>query len=650
MRQVLTFLKVFVAWALLGALSKVFFLGVYHSLITDLSLGDYIAVTGHGLRLDLAIAGYFSALPALILIASVWCRHKAVRLVWRVWFAVASLLAAVVFVANIALYGYWGFPLDDTPLLYLRTSPADALASVSTWQLLGFFALILVLACCFYLLFDRIGKSVFAAKRNGGEPVSVSQISVKKKCAYTGLMLLLTAALIIPIRGGFATGVNHTGSVYYSPDLRLNHAAVNPLFSLFESMAHHEEIGSRYRFMADDEAQRLFSTMSCTALRPDAAKHDYNVILICLESFSKAVMGEGGRVKGVVPNLESYTREGLYFTNFYANSFRTDRALVSVLGGLPAQPTLSVMDQPRISNTLPSLASSLRKQGYDTHFYYGGDADFSNMRSYIMGSGYNQVTDQYRFASKYVTGKWGVADGPLYDRVLEELKAETVPATVSNANGSSNNPGEDADESTTKRKPFFKAILSGSSHEPFEVPDYQQLDDPILNAFSYADHCLGRFIDQLRQLPCWDNTLVVIVPDHLGAYPRQLDNMQEWRYQIPLVMLGGAVKQPRQVVTYGSQMDICATVLGMLGIDHSEFRYSKDLLDPDAPHFAFFSTPDAMGMATEGNFVYYDNIAGSPAVMQGTDADSLILRSKAYLQELYTDLGQRNGDKTDSDR
>ncbi len=624
MKQLIVFLKVFVAWTLLGTLSKLFFLGVYSDLIPDLGVGDYFAVMRHGLRLDLAIAGYFSALPALILIVAVWCKHQVVRIVWRMWFAVTALLVSIVFIANIVLYGYWGFPLDDTPLLYLKTSPADAVASVNAWQLTGFSLLILALTSCVYLLFDRIGKCAFQSRQDVGKQTSANRTSVKRKSLATVSLLLLTSALIIPIRGGFATGVNHTGTVYYSPNPRLNHAAVNPMFSLFESALHHEEIGSRYRFMTDAEAQRLFREMTRVALRPDAERHDYNVVLICLESFSKYIMEESGHVHGVVPHLEEYTREGLYFTNFYANSFRTDRALVSVLGGLPAQPTMSVMDRPRVSNSLPSLAGALRKQGYDTHFYYGGDADFSNMRSFLIGTGFARVTDQRDFAGKYVTGKWGVADGPLYERVLEELKAE----------------------SATMKEPFFKAILSGSSHEPFDVPDYEKLDDPILNAFSYADHCLWTFVEQLRKLPCWENTLVVLVPDHLGAYPRQLDNMQEWRYQIPLVMTGGAVKEARRIPVYGSQIDICATVLGLLGIDHQEFRYSKDLLDVEAPHFAFFSTPDAMGMATDGNFVYYDNIARSTAVSQGSDADSLVVKAKAFLQELYTDLDKRNNDQT----
>ena len=613
MKQIKTFIKIFLLWTVIGMLSKVFFLCVHGSIIPNPGISDYLAVMWHGLPLDLAMAGYLSIVPAIILILTLWTKCKAVRILWRTWFAFASLASAIVYVTNIALYGYWGFPLDNTPLLYLKTSPTDTLASMTLLQTVFLPLVMLLVAFGIYRLFVRVGREAFVAESTSNATRGI----------MSAVMLLCTAALIIPIRGGFSTAVNHTGNVYYSTNVRLNHAAVNPLFSFFESVMHTEEIGSRYRFMDDSKAQKVFSGMTCTRLRQDAKQHDYNVIMICLESFSKYIMQESGHVKGVVPNLERYSREGIYFTNFYANSFRTDRAIVSVFSGLPAQPTMSVMDQPHISTSLPSLARTLAKHDYDTHFYYGGDAGYSNMQSYIIGTGFEKLTDQHDFDSKYVTGKWGVADGPLFDRVLDEIKAET---------GKSD-------------KPFYKGIMTGSSHEPFDVPNYRKLSNPALNAFSYADHCLGRFIESLKAMPCWKNTIVVIVPDHLGAYPANIDNTQLWRYELPLIMLGGPIATPQQVPTCGSQIDICATVLGMLGKDHSDFLYSKDLFDPQAPHFAFFTIPDAMGMVKDSTYIYYDNVSESVTKSQGHDASGLLIESQAYLQKLYDDLEARKNGK-----
>ncbi len=609
MNQLKNLLKVFVKWTIIGLLSKVLFLLIYNNRLEDTEYFDWLLILWHGLRLDLAVAAYLTVIPGIIMIFYLWYSNKTLRWVWDTWTGIASILCSVAYVSNIALYFYWGFPLDSTPLLYLTTSPGLALASMAVWQMtvipLGIVAAATVIFMCFSREEMNLEGSINKSK--------------KKRITETVLMALCIIALIIPMRGGFATGTNHTGSVFYSKNIRHNHIAVNPIFSFVESVLHKEEIATRYRFMDDQKATALFNKMTCTRLRPDAAKHDYNVVLICLESFSKYIMSEGGHVKGVTPNLDRFANEGLYFTNIYANSFRTDRGLVSVLSGLPAQPTMSVMDIPRISTSLPSLANSLGNAGYATHFYYGGDTNFSNMRSYLIGSGFMDVTSQSDFPMKDATGKWGVADGPVFDRMMGDIQREMY-------NGS---------------KPFFKVFMTSSSHEPFDVPDYEKLDSPELNAFSYTDHCLGEFIETLSNMPCWKKTLVVIVPDHLGAYPAQIDNYQPWRYEIPLIIMGGPIKQPQRINTVGSQIDICATVLAMLGREHKEFTYSKDLLDNSAPHFAFFSFPDAMGMADADNYIYYDNTSKKVIVEQGNNPSALLPNAKAYLQKLYDDLGKR---------
>lgn len=609
MNQLKNLLKVFVKWTIIGLLSKVLFLLIYNNRLEDTEYSDWLLILWHGLRLDLAVAAYLTVIPGIIMIFFLWYSNKTMRWLWDTWTGIASVLCSVACVSNIALYFYWGFPLDCTPLLYLTTSPGLAFASMAVWQMTVIPLCIVAAATVIFMCFSREEMNLEASINN----------DKKKRIIETIVMALCIIALIIPMRGGFATGTNHTGSVYFSKNIRHNHIAVNPIFSFMESLLHKEEIANRYRFMDDKEATAIFKKMTYTRLRPDAVKHNYNVVLICLESFSKYIMDEGGHVKGVTPNLDRFTNEGLYFTNIYASSFRTDRGLVSVLSGLPAQPTMSVMDIPRISTSLPSLANSLGKSGYATHFYYGGDTNFSNMRSYLIGSGFMDVTSQRDFPMSEAAGKWGVADGPVFDRMMGDIQREMY-------NGS---------------KPFFKAFMTSSSHEPFDVPNYEKLDSPELNAFSYTDHCLGEFIEVLSKMPCWKNTLVVIVPDHLGAYPLQIDNYQPWRYEIPLIIMGGAVKQPQRINTVGSQTDICATVLAMLGREHKEFTYSKDLLDNNAPHFAFFSFPDAMGMADADNYMYYDNTSKKVIVEQGKNPSALLPNAKAYLQKLYDDLGKK---------
>ena len=605
------FLYTFLLWIIVGVITKVMFCLMY---LGEYGFAEWLQVMWHGVRLDISIAGYITMVTGLLLIVGIWWKGKAMGWIRAIWSGIAALVCSLGYVSNLVLYGYWRFPLDNTPLLYIKTSPADAVASMTTLQMIFVPIVILGVAALLFIPQQWIWRSLEKSCRK-----TTGRETLGKRTIDSVIMSLLSALLIIPIRGGVDTGTNHTGSVYFSSDILLNHAAVNPLFSFMEAATHQENIATRYRYMEEKDADGIFRQMTYTSLRPDAERKDYNVVLICLEGFSKYIMEEKGHVQGVTPNLDRLTREGIYFSNIYANSFRTDRAMVAVMSALPAQPTMSVMDMTRISTSLPSLAGALGKNGYDTHFYYGGDANYSNMKSYLMGTGFQNVTHQFDFDKKLQTGKWGVADGPVYDRLLADIKA------------------------FAPKKRFMKMMMTGSSHEPFDVPDYHKMKQPELNAFSYADYHLGRFITELKKLPQWKNTLVVIVPDHLGCWPQKIDNYKLWRYEIPLVMLGGMFSEPRDVETIGGQIDIPATVLAMLGMQHDEFLYSKDLLDSEAPHFAFFTFPDAMGLIDSTGYVIFDNTQKTVAASSKDKAvDDRTTKAKAYLQKLYDDLGERN--------
>lgn len=595
----------FLLWTFIGVFSKFVFLAVYASIIEGISASDWWDVIWHGLVLDVAIAGYLTIIPALIFIASLWTESKVTGWIWKGYVGIVAFISSLAYVANIALYGYWGFPLDNTPLLYIKTSPSDAMASVTTGQLIGGLLAICASTVFIYLLITRLVK-LPKAQQNG------------KPWLQTIVILLLTALLIIPIRGGFGAGTNHTGAVYYSTNIRLCHAAVNPIFCFIESVTHDEDIADRYRFMDDKKATDIFSDMTCTALRGDSVgvfslrgeNQPRNVVVIMLESFSKYIMTEAGHVKGITPNLDRYSKEGIYFTRFYANSFRTDRAIVSILSGLPAQPTMSVMDIPHKSTSLPSIANAMGKAGYNSTFYYGGDTNYSNMKSYLMGTGFLNVVSDKDFPNELHTGKWGVADGPVYERILKDMIA------------------------SDKKEKHLRVVMSESSHEPFDVPFKSHIKEPELNAFYYADKCLGEFVEAMKKKTDWDNTLVLIVPDHLGAYPLNIDNYAMWRYEIPMILLGGKITA-QQVETIGCQSDIPATLLGILGVEHNEFLFSKDILDAKAPHFAFFTFPDAMGMVTEENTVIYDNALNKAVFDEGSKKGLNKKRVQAYLQKLY---------------
>lgn len=628
--RVIGFVKTYCLLVCIFVVQKPLFMLYYQSQYTDVSCMDWLSVIWHGLPLDLSLAGYLTAIPGFLFIISAWSLSKTLHRIWCIYFLFVSALLAIIFTVDLGLYEYWGFRLDATPLFYFFSSPKDAFASVSIWMVLAGIVAIVIYAAILYSIF----KAVLLRKKQ------LLQMKLPyRRLRVSGVLLLLTGLLFIPIRGGFTVSTMNVGKVYFSTNQKLNHAAINPAFSLMESLSKQKDFGSQYRFMEASEADKIFKDLIDPAVlgetvsvadslrqSADSLHTLFNtkrpdVLFVILESFSSKLMTSLGGEPNIAVNLDSLSKEGVLFTNFYANSFRTDRGLVAILSGYPAQPTTSIMKYPRKTQSIPAIAGSLKKEGYATKYYYGGDADFTNMRSYLISSGFENIISDQDFPVSERLSKWGAHDELVFKRLLDDLKAESI-------------------ENKEKNTPHFRVLQTSSSHEPFEVP-YHRLNNNRLNAFAYTDSCVGDFVKQFRKLPQWKNTVIVFVPDHLGAYPEQISNMDVERYQIPLLMVGGAIRNPRKVDAYGSQQDIAATLLSQLAIPHNEFTFSKDMLNPNSPHFAFFTVPDAFGLVTADNQVIFNCQADAVAVDEGTAKGKNLPLGKAYLQKLYDDLAKR---------
>ncbi len=612
----------FVLWAAVFAFQKPVFLLLYHGGLAD--VGD---VVSHGLPIDLSLSGYFSAITALLLLCSClpFMRLHEGRgarvflLLHRGWVVVASLLVALSFVSNLALYGYWRFPLDSTPLFFLTSSPADALASAEWWQLVaGLLAMVAVVAAVcglFFLLLSRFSPAIHARSSWKGSL----------------LLLILTAALFLPIRGGVTVASMNTGRAYFSTDQTLNHAAVNPLFSFMESVTHSDNFAEQYRYMDNTTAHRLSEQMLCQESPAlNSSKHVSflnttrpDIYLLILESFSDTVThalaatAHGDGTLPVTPHLNSLKQEGVWFSRFYANSFRTDRGLVATLLGYPSPATMSLMKYPRKTASIPSLPDHLGKAGYGLHYYYGGDADFTNMRSFLIGQGFSDIVEDVDFPIGDRLSKWGVPDHLVFHRVESDLRS-----------------------SASDNKPMLRVIQTSSSHEPFDVP-FHRLADKRLNAFAYTDSCVGAFVQRLKDMKRWDNALVILVPDHMGAWPEDADPYAPWRYHIPMIWTGGAIREPRQVSSPGAQQDLAATLLGQLGIAHDDMLFSKDMFNPFAPHFAFFMMNDGFGLVNSQNMLVYDNKQARIVVSRGNDIQQWLQIGQSYVQRIYDDIAAR---------
>lgn len=602
MKQRLLYLfKVYVLTVIIFIVAKVIFM-YYNQTDHPFTAGDMWQVIRHGLSLDLSTSLYILIIPFLVTIVSLWWDNRKLQLFLRIYFAVIATMMTLAFVADTSLYPFWGFKLDASCLQYLET-PTEAKASVSGFYMAVRLVVIIIGSYVIYRLYKLI-------------PFWTKKPSRRRAATFSNLLFI--PLIIIGIRGGLDESTTNIGQVYFSQNQFLNHSAVNPVFSFMASFEKSASNNTVYEYMDDTTCQqiisRLYNTESigCDTLLNTQTP---NIILILLEGCGGEFMEIGGKTD-VMPNLNRLTREGVYFTNCYGNTWRTDRGTVCTWSGYPSFPTMSVMKIPSKSRTMPNIAKTLKKQrGYNTHYLYGGDINFTNMRSYLISGGFENLIwkDNYT-AKEQKTAQWGVCD---------EITFNTL-----------------YDISTSTQDPFIIGYSTLSSHEPWDVP-VKKFDDEILNAFYYLDQCLGNFISRFRQTKVWDNTLIILLPDH-GIPFHEIDERHPLMNHIPILWIGGAVKAHRRITQVCNQTDLPATLLGQLGLPHDEFTFSRDVLSKT------YTEPFAVNTYTEGfsvvdsvSYVNYDLIGDRICVEQGIKNPELLLRGRAILQAASKDLDKR---------
>ena len=594
---------------------KLFFCLACHG-TEQLSVTDVVAILHHGHAMDHSTAAYL-LLPTwlCLLIGCLW-HHRVFQLVPKVWHVVAAVLVIAFIVVDAALYPFWGFKLDATIFNYID-KPADALASVS----LGF-VLVRVLAV--------VVVATFVAWL-------LLKVPLPQPGRWHALPLLLVGGvLFVMLRGGVTESTMNVGNAYFSNRQFLNHAAVNPVFSLLSSSSKSDRFGELYNQLSDEEMEEVLKELprlSPIDPSPNPSLVGRGSILLivwegCGGQLTEAI---GGR-KDVTPHLDSLIREGLSFSQLRANSFRTDRGLLSILSGHISYPTHSLMKMATKAARLPSIARTLRKAGYENTFIYGGDVNFTNMKGYLMATGYDRIIADTDFSrAERATAKWGVNDSILFERLWMEMASSAQSAQ-------------------------FITALTLSSHEPWDVPSqYRRQTDPDekVAAFRYTDAQLGRFMTRLKALPLWDNTLVIILPDH-GVLAGDVTEWQDPRFfHIPMVWTGGAVgtipPQSGNSATEGnnsqfslpcSQSDLAATLLGVLGLPHDDFPWSRDVFSPSYARYPFtYSTfVDGFAFTDSTGTTIFDNISGRTIVNTHVEGEAVRKKRGQAIQQKSYDL------------
>ena len=600
-------------WFVFFTLLRLAFLAYHAQETSTLGAGTVAGLLVRGARMDISAASYLALVPVLLLAFAPLIPARAMLLVLRAYSYLAIAITSILATTDFELFSKWGSRVDATLLPYLRT-PREAAASAESSPVALLALLLLVIIAIAVWTYRRIVER-HVAEAPGGRLVR------------TALPLLLTGLLLlVPIRGGVQWTPLNPSSTYFSHSDFANQAGLNVAWNFLHSLTIRDYRTSNPYAAAitEREARQLVDSL----LRTNDATTRHvlrvarpNIIVIIWESATAKVIQRLGGLPNVTPRFDSLSHTGVLFDAIYASGNRSAKGLAAILSGWPAQANAPILSSPSRAARLPGLAEDLAHAGYYTGFYYGGELEFADFKSYLVAHGFDRIVGEQDFDRKDWSSKWGAHDHVVLTRLVTDAR--------------------------TFRRPFFATLFTLSSHEPYDVPMPPVVpgaseQSHFLNAHIYADRSIGNFIAAASREPWWDSTLVVIIADHghpLPKLPQPAGEAASQLYHIPMLWLGGALAVRDTVIgVVGSQVDVAPTLLAQLGLAHAQYKWGKNLLAADVQPFAFFSYLDGFGWVdARGRLVYGYN---TRQVMQRTpNADDHAVRAgEAYQRLTYQDF------------
>lgn len=608
-RVIKAVLLYFLFWVLFFISARFIFLLFQTEEILKYSLSGILNAFCHGLKMDLSASGYLLLIPVLFAIPHFFTGGRWYRRSLKIYTAVLVFVFTPLILGDAFVYRFWAFRLDATIIGYLK-NPKDALASATTFQLILGVITWIAVSFAVIRIFFRLADRIIPDDKPAHPYLSAA------------MFVLIFGLLIVPIRGGFGVAPMNNGSVYFSNHLFLNHAAVNLVWNFGFTAAHRKPSVNPYTFSPREKAAGDFASLMADSGTTKRVVRipDPNILLIIVESFGSEIIDLSGTDSAVAPRFKEYLKEGIYFSNLFASGSRTDKAIPAILAGYPNLPTIQVIMEPRKTQSMSGIFRILDSAGYATSFWYGGDINFANMNSFITSTGFRQKITMEDFSKKDRNSKWGVHDHVVLDRLLDSLNSA--------------------------QRPFATAVLTLSSHEPFEVPAEpvftgKDILSKFRNSVHYTDKSLGEFLDRARKTDWWNNTLVIITADHCRRNEDTIPAFAESIFRIPMLWTGGAISVKDTIITGTfSQTDLVTTLARQLGYN-SSFRFSKNMFSDRSGHFAFYTYNEGFAFITDTSAVVYDIKLKDIVLKRGPGTNQSVHLGKSFLQILFDDYLSR---------
>ena len=556
--------------------------------------GDVLLQSGaflRGLWFDNVIACYILLLPLVVLWIAALCNYTA-KWLFRfttVYFSCFYSVSFVIAAANIPYFEYFFKTINSS--IYNWFGYGGTTAGLMFGESSYYFPIFLGLLSIVAFVWGASSLASYFYRRT---EKAAPQISLLSRVAVLVAGAICIGLCLFGIRGRMGYNPIKVSQAYYCEDPFLNQLGVNPVFNLLTSTLDDNRKENRtLHLMSEEDAlskvQKYLHRQGIDRLSPIARKVERegtpnrrNVVLVFMESMSANLMGTFGSDKKLTPYLDSLYQQSLSFSHFYSSGIHTNHGIYSTLYSFPAIMKRNAM-KGSVIPVYSGLPTVLKENGYYNLFFMTHEGQYDNMNAFFRTNGYDEVFSQENYPADKVVNSFGVQDDFLYDYAIPVLNQRAATG-----------------------EPFFATLLSISNHPPYVIPPFfhPKTSEPETQIVEYADWALRKFFEEARKQPWFDNTIFVLEGDHGKLVGDAECELPESYNHIPLMIYSSRI-HPEERNTFGGQVDIQPTILGLLNIDYLQNNFGVDLLKEERP--CMFYTADNMIVGRNDTLLYLYN-------------------------------------------
>ncbi|MBR1923512.1 MAG: sulfatase-like hydrolase/transferase [Paludibacteraceae bacterium] len=533
-----------------------------------------------GVKFDNLIACYVQALPVVVLTIATLSTLQSKNGPWIVagcmrgiawWEGILFAIILIVEVANARYFHFFDNHLNYEVTEWFGFAGDTAGMMLQDTTNLWFLLIAVGVITIYEWVLVRLTQRSIAQ-----QPSILSSTPIPVRSYIQGglICVLLYGLVFVGIRGSLQRYPLKVSFAYFCDKPFYNKLGVNPVFNIVKTAENGKnKLPDFLTAISVQEAEEyvqseLLRPLTDTLAAPVVLTSRPNVVLILMESMTSANLERQYNGQYLTPYLRSLRDSSLYWSNAFSAGIHTNNGIVASQYGYVPNFARAMMDVN--ANHYTGLPYYLQQAGYHNLAFVTGNPQYDNMNSFWRENHIPLIYSLYDYEEAAVVNNFGVPDDYMFRFGLDKLAAQT--------------------------EPFFATFLTVSNHTPYVVPEAfrsrgKKDEERII---AYADDAIRQFMTTAQATEWGKNTLFILVADHGAPLPSPYEMLLSYN-SIPVYFVGAGL-QPQRMTHPASQIDIWATVLGMLGIPYDNSTLGIDI-QRNERRYAFFVSNEHLGVS-----------------------------------------------------